>query len=865
MTALLLRLFSWRHCRLAPGTSILLVLILALGVAVYFAVRLANRAAVAGFQQFTSLLTTQSDWVITPPAGRLPESVLPELREALRDLAVHIVPVVETTGAPPRQANDGEEEIGVRTTYTLLGLDLIALQNLPVERPVVSMTEAAQFWQGFVDPLAVYIPHALAKAQSLDRGSVFPLIINERIVDLRVAGVLPDGGAGLRIPETLLVMDLPNLQALSGRRGKIDRVEFLIEPGPLAETQRAETRTILEKTSAGRWSTASPNERRESAEIMTRAFRMNLTVLSLLALMVGLYLIFQALDGAVVRRREEIGILRSLGVTARAIRRAWLAEAAVLGLAGGALGALLGWAGAQWAVIAVGRTMNSLYFASSARTASLSGGELTAAIALGVIASVIAGWWPARNAALTPPAQMLRRSGIASTPQHRRHVMAGGLLLALAALLTLVPPLRFADGGRLAVAGFFSGLLAVLGGGLLSAPAVRLVGRSLHAAGRISAPFRLALSHLRRPASRHRMAAAGLLSATAMTAGMGIMVGSFDHTMRGWIERTFVADLYISSDGAQSASSQNRLSPSTWRAILARPETGDANVIQAAPVQVQGKTTLLWAGDLRFLKEHIRMAWLERPENDAVFDAARNAELCLISEAFMDRFGLRQGNSIEVPTPAGMKTLKIAGSFADYGNERGSVMIDRAHFARWFDDEMAGSVVMFVKPGHDPETVRAGLLKDYPGLSIFTNSSLRTEILRIFNQSFAITWALELIGVCVAVIGLGLTLASMLVERRSDISTLRALGMTHNEIARSAALEGAGIALGGVVPGLLLSLGLGWILIRVINKQTFGWTLQFTIPWWQLGIFALIVVCSGTLTGWFTGRRGSKLPADREE
>jgi putative ABC transport system permease protein len=231
----------------------------------------------------------------------------------------------------------------------------------------------------------------------------------------------------------------------------------------------------------------------------------------------------------------------------------------------------------------------------------------------------------------------------------------------------------------------------------------------------------------------------------------------------------------------------------------------------------------------------------------------------------MDRFGKHQGDFVTVPTPSGPQTLRIAGSFADYGNERGSVIIDREHFVRWFADEFAANLVLFVKPGNDPNAVRASLLKEFPGLSIFTNSSLRMEILRIFNQSFAITWALELIGVCVAVIGLGLSLASMLVERRGDISTLRALGMSHREIARSTALEGAGIALGGVIPGLLLSVGLGWLLIRVINKQTFGWTLQFAIPWWQLTIFVALVLASATFTGWLTGKKGARLPADREE
>lgn len=865
MTRLLLRLFSWRHCRLAPGSTLLLVLILAVGVAAYFSVRLANRAAAAGFAQFTGLLNTQSDWVITPPAGRLPETVLREIRTALGTLPVHVIPVVETTGAPPQAPGAASAEIGSRITYTITGVDLVAVQNLPTTRLGDSAEANVNFWRDFSRPNAIYIPAALARREGLQQGSAFTLTVNDTRVDFHVAGVLPENREGPQAPDTLILMDLPRLQAISGRSGKLDRIEFIVEDGPLAEAHRKEIRRVLESASKGRWNTASPNERRESADTMTRAFRMNLTILSLLALLVGLYLIFQALDGAVVRRREEIGILRSLGVTAGSIRRAWLMEAALLGLAGGILGALLGWGAAQWTVRAVGRTVNALYYASSAETAHLHAGEFAAAVGLGVGAALLAGWRPARQAALSPPAQILRRSSIAGTVAAKGLPLAGVLLLAASAAVTLLPPLRFADGGRIALGGYLAALFALTGGSLLTAPALRAAGRLLGRYSRQSAPSAVAASHLRAASSRHRTAAAGLFCATAMTAGMAIMISSFDTTMRRWIDLSFMADLYISSDGAQSASSQNRIPPESWRAILAHPQAGEANVVNSMPVEVDGKRTLLASWDFAFAKRHRSFHWLQAPMEDIVYDATQNAAVCFVSEAFSERFQRTAGDRVILPTPAGPQTLTIAGVFADYGNDRGTVMIDRAHFAGWFGEDMAASVILFVKPGSDPAAVRADLLTKHPGLTVFTNAALRQEILRIFQQTFVITWALEFIGLAVAIAGLGLSLASMLVERRAELATLRSLGMTQREISCCSALEGAGIALGGVLPGIGMSLALGWILIRVINKQTFGWTLIFDVPWLQITAFAVLILTSAALTGWFTGRRSAKLPADREE
>jgi putative ABC transport system permease protein len=350
-----------------------------------------------------------------------------------------------------------------------------------------------------------------------------------------------------------------------------------------------------------------------------------------------------------------------------------------------------------------------------------------------------------------------------------------------------------------------------------------------------------------------------------MTAGMAILVGSFETTMRGWIARTFQADLFISSDGAQTAGTTSRISPATWTKVVANPAVKDANVVKVMEINLGDASTLLVGNRLSFFRDHTQPAWVEPPRADDVFDPARNAGLALASEAFSERFRVHRGDQVRVPTPGGFQSVTIAGIFSDYGNERGSLLIEGTNFSKWFGSELAASLILALKPGHDPDALRAELRQAYPGLGVFTSGFLRGESLRIFHQTFAVTYALELIGVVVAIAGLAFTLASLLWERRSDLTTLRALGMRSRELAAAAAWEGALTAAAGVLTGLTLSLALGWLLIYRINQQTFGWTLQTDRPWWQLLALTMLVVASATLSGWWVGRWAAKLPGEREE
>ena len=840
---LILRRCALRHWRLAFKQQLALMLILALGSSVYLSVRLASNAALSGFETFTDGVTRQPDWTVQALAGSLHEADLHDMRSLLGPRPVSLLPVVEETVTPALDKGNGE--IGSRATWRLLGVDFVALLNLRGEAPAGLGASNLQSVHA-----GVYVsPKLGAKA-----GEELRLIVDDRVITLKVAGVVPEVPGVPSLPAHLLLMDLPEAQTILQRSDRIDRVEVLSQDSPTFPQLREETGALL-KT---RWQVRGGSDRRQLAGTMTQAFRLNLTILSLLALLVGGYLIFQALDGVVLRRRNEIGILKSLGVTDRAIQIAFLLEAGLLGLCGGALGVLLGWLGAQAAVGGVTKTMNALYGATSEQQAALSLTEALLALLISILASLIAAWWPARMAARTPPAHML---GHHATPFEGGAVWRvewiGWAMLLSAILLAQLPVLRFENGTRLPLAGYTAALLWLVGAGLAASTILRFVARKRA----LSAVWRIALSHLRRPTVRHRFAVAALASAVAMTTGMAVMVASFDHTMRGWIDRTMKADIYVSSAGAQSASSTHAITQKTVAELGHEPGVEELAFVQARTLIWQGGEVLILGTNPVFAHKHQLYAWVQAPQHELWWQVEDNITPAIMSESWSERFGTHVGDVINI---AGHK-VRVVAMNAEYGNERGSLTLPAAVFRKWFETDEAWRVALMLKPGVDAETVRSHIEAKQPGLSVFTNAHLRREALRIFRQTFSVTHALEVIGVIVAVVGLGLALTSLLLERRAVLATLHSLGMTRREIAKSAALEGLGVASAGAFTGIAAGLWLGWLLVYRVNKQCFGWTLQFHAVWWHLAVLAAAVVATGMLVAALVGRWAALLPPEHTE
>lgn len=844
ITRLILEKCALRHWRLAWRQQVMLMLILALGSGVYLAMRLANRAALSGFEQFTSGITRQADFTITGTTGSLNETWLREMRDALAERPVHLLPVIEETVMPFEEGK--AVEIGSGVTWKLVGTDFVSLLNLRGEAPagLKGDVKAAE---------GVFVSAKLRKAV----GDEIRVVMHEQVVPLKVAGVVTEQPGVPTLPETMLLMDLPAAQKLMRREGKVDRVEVVVTRGEAFAHLREETGEVLSKLANQRWQVSGAEDRRALAGTMTEAFRLNLTILSLLALFVGGYLIFQALDGVVIRRREEIGVLKSLGVTDAVIQRAFLIEALLLGVIGGGLGLLVGWLGAQAAVGGVSKTVNALYGASSVQRADLHFGEAMLSMGIAIVTSLIAAWWPAREASRTPPVHMLgRKAAVFSGGGWWRAEWLGWALMAVAMVLAQIGAWRLSGGTRVPLAAYAAALCWLLGTGLAAA---KLMG-PMRQMGRMfdGVTLRLGLSHLRRPTVRHRFAVAALASAVAMTAGMAIMVSSFDGTMRGWIERSMKADLYVSSAGAQSASSTHQISAATIEELRAMPEVAEVATLRARGITLKGAPTMVLGVDGPFTQRQDAYAWVKAP---GVAEWWKDGG-AIINESFAERFEVDAGDELELP---GGHRVRIHGIQADYGNERGAVTISENTFREWFEGEMAWRVALMLKPGVDAEAVAKRIAEANPGLSVFTNAHLRREALRIFRQTFSVTYALEVIGVFVAVAGLGLALASLLLERRADLSTLRSLGMTGRQIAATSAWEGAGVAMAGAVMGLISGGWLGWLLIYRVNKQCFGWTLGFAMPWGQFGVLMLAVVGVGALVSAMVGKWAAKMKWEEQE
>lgn len=842
---LILERCALRHWRLAWRQQLALMLILALGSGVYLAMRLANRAALAGFEQFTSGLTRQADFTVTGTTGTMPGSWLREMRAALSERPVHLLPVVEETVMPFVEGK--QAEIGSVATWRLVGADFVSLLNLRGEAPA-----------GLTGDLAGVDGVFVSERRNMAVGDEMRVVIDERVITLKVGGVIPELPGVPAPPESLLLMDLPAAQKIMQREGGVDRVEVLVQRGPAFPELLAETGEVLKQAAKDRWLVSDAEDRRVVAGTMTEAFRLNLTILSLLALFVGGYLIFQALDGVVIRRREEIGVLKSLGVTDRDIERAFLIEALLLGLIGGALGLLVGWLGAQAAVGGVSRTVNALYGASSVQSASLHVGEAAASMVIALVTSLIAAWWPAREAARTPPVHMLgRKAATFGGGAWWRVDWLGWALMAAALVLAQFGAWRLTGGTRVPLAAYAAALSWLLGTGLAAGWLLPRVS-AWHAD---SATQRLAMSHLRKPTVRHRFAVAALASAVSMTAGMAIMVSSFDGTMRGWIERTMRADLYVSSAGAQSASSTHQIGPETVQRMRDMPEAAEVAVLHARRITLRDAPTMVLGVDGAHTTRHDLYSWVQAPQQREWWKG-EGVTPALMNESFAERFAVRVGDELELP---GGHRVRLMGIHSDYGNERGSVTVSEEVFREWYADAKAWRVAIMLKPGVDAEAVAQSISKANPGLSVFTNAHLRSEALRVFRQTFSVTYALEVIGVFVAVAGLGLALASLLLERRADLSTLRSLGMTGAQIARASAWEGAGVALAGAVMGLLSGAWLGWLLIFRVNKQCFGWTLSLSLPWAQMAALLIAVVGVGAVIAALVGRWAAKMKWEEQE
>lgn len=844
-----------RHWRQSWLSYLTLVGIIALGVGAFNGIRQASRAAAANFGLFNEAVSGRSDFILQGIAGQpLHHEQLHALVPLTHSQDWHLLPVIEGNAI---YVDPGSSDL---IPLRLIGLDLIALGNLPEFNELglsfaASQSEDSEKWYQWLQPASgAWVTHALAARLHLESGGALPLMAGGRLQSMPIAGELGDASSDL--PDDLMIADIRSLQRFLGREQVLDRIEVLLADRSLAadpESFKDFEQRLRRLLPAGVELLAATDRLAERAS-MTAAFRLNLSILSLIALLVGAYLILQALDAAIVRRRAELATLRSLGVEAGSLFILAILESCLLGLLGALLGLGLGQLLASVTVYGLSDTINTLYFATAAQAIVLTRGDVWIALALGLGFSLVAGVLPARDAMLTPPAQILARGDWSPGFAWLRSRGFSLSLFGLGWLCLLLPPLPIEGGAQMALGGFLAAGLWISALALLSGQCLVLLARGLQKLS--SWPvWRLAMSRLAEGSSRHRLALAGLVVAVGMVSGMLQLVGSFRGTIQNWFEVRFEADLYLSERGAQGAGSSAGMRPEVLQALESLPELEFADTLYMTRVQASLGLTQLMGADFAFWQHQKAQIWLQAP--GSLLPVAE-AEPALVSESFARRFDCLEGGVITFETASGLQRITPIGIFADYGSELGTAVVDRATWKAWTRQNQALNTSLYLKPGSDSRSIRDRLRLQFPALDVRNNHELRAYALSIFEQTFQVTRALNVIGLFVACVGLLLGLLALFEECRMTWRTLTFMGFSRREIIGIGALEGAGLSLAAWLSGTLLGLLLGWLLLAVINVQSFGWTLVWHLPLWHWLLFGWGLIFVGLACGYLAALRVSK-------
>ncbi|WP_298208052.1 ABC transporter permease [Acidovorax sp.] len=860
----LLRTFSWQDLRHHPWRSAAAVVAVMLGVALAFAVHVINASALDEFSQAVRAVNGQPDLELRAMQGNLPEALYERL--ATHPEVARSSPLLELSAT----AQVAGDRPATRVPLRVLGADALLL-------PAMAPALMPRPWEG-ADRFALFAPATVflntAALQALGLPTAAPHALprltlhtglQQQPLSVQVAGTVAAGGA------PLAVMDIGAAQDLFGRAGELSRIDLQLQPG----TDRSAWERAL-RAQPG-WPTnlvlAQPGDAAQRISNLSRAYRVNLTVLALVALFTGAFLVFSVLALSVAQRGPQFALLAVLGATPRQRLALVLAESAVLGLVGGAAGIALGTALAATALQLLGGDLGGGYFAGVQPALQWSAPAALAYGALGVAAALAGGWWPARAAQALPPAQTLK--GLDTTASQASNGWVGIVLIAASALLASAPSVF----GIPLAAYAAIGLLLVGGIALLPWGMARLLAALQPLAARHTLPL-LALERARRMRGSAAIAVGGVVASLSLAVALTVMVSSFRGSVTQWLDAVLPSPLYVRS-AVGAAGTEAALLPAGFAEAvaqlpgLARVQAQRASLLQLSPTRPA-------------------LTVLSRPLGD---DPARQLPLVgealpvptghtgiYISEAVVDLYGLRPGmawpelykafSPLALDEQAQAATFFIAGIWRDYARQSGAVVMDRAAWLRLTGDARTSDLALWprdgantlalqasiralaaAQAGHAPSTDAMSAEDGKEALVEFVSSgAIRERSLRIFDRSFAVTYWLQAVAIAIGLFGVAASFSAQVLARRKEFGLLAHLGLTRRQILTVVAGEGAAWTAVGAAAGVLLGLAVSVVLVHVVNPQSFHWTMDLAVPGGRLMGLCAAVIVSGTVTAWLAGR-----------
>ena len=822
----LLRQLSWPELRHHPWRHGAALLAVMLGVALAFSVQLINQSALSEFSAAVRAVNGVPDFELRGQRSGFDEALYE--RVATHPQVAIASPLIEidSFAFDERPAHHGE-----RVALKIVGLDaLVAAPLSPALMP--RPAEGA-------DRLAPLAPDAIflnPQARQRLTGDRLRVQTPNGSVTLRVQGSIAAQGAALA------VMDIAGVQSAFGWSGRLARIDVRLRPG----ADRAQVLRDFALPADVR--AAAPDEAVQRVSNVSRAYRVNLTVLALVALFTGAFLVFSILSLSVAKRQPQFALLGVLGLGGRERLTLVVAESALLGLAGSALGLLLGTALAALALRLLAGDLGGGYFPGVAPQLQFDAGAALVYGALGVFAAVVGGWMPARAAQALAPAQALK--GLSTGEGGALPAWVGPLLLVGGVLLALAPPIA-----EIPVAAYASVACLMLGG-IACVPGV--VGGLLDGI----APPSNALALLAVERARHQrhtatIAVAGVVASLSLGVALTVMVASFRDSVTQWLDTVLPADLYVRAGASLVAGDVVTLPADLTRRAaslegVARVASQRVTSLQLDPSR---PAVVLIARAIDDPAKALPLVGeLVAPPADAIG--------VFVSEAMVSLYGAAAGTWLALPIPSGGSTrVFVRGVWRDYARQHGAIAIAETDYRRITGDVRVNDLALWLRAGANPTDVQRDLRAlasalglDGALLEFASAGEIRTTSLRIFDRSFAVTYWLQAVAIAIGLFGIAASFSAQVLARRKEFGLLAHLGLTRAQVLRVVAAEGAVWTAAGALLGLALGLAVSVVLVKVVNPQSFHWTMDLLLPWARLAALCAAVMAAGTLTAWLAAR-----------
>jgi putative ABC transport system permease protein len=804
----------------SKGRFVLSLAAIALGVALGFAVQLVNQSAINEFTQAVQTLSGSADLEILGPRAGFDEREYPRMAR-LPEIAV-ASPVVEVDA----------RIIGRRESLRVLGLDAF---RAALVQPDLVATDAADSLDT-LRPDAIFLSPAAADWLGVKTGDNLRLQVALGEATFRVAGIV-HGGRG-----RVAFADIAGVQAAFERLGRLSRIDLRVRPGVDVGALRA--RLAAELPPGVQIERPAANVARSAS--LSRSYRVNLNVLALVALFTGGLLVFSTQALAIVRRRAQLALLRTLGVTRRALVAMLIGEGLLVGALGAALGLVAGYGLAQAIVHVTGFDLGAGHFRGVRPSLLVDPAAAAVFFALGIAVALAGSFFPALDAARAAPAAALKSGDEQRAFERLTPIWPGLAVMALGAAGAALPPVA-----GLPLFGYVAIALLLIGAIMLM-PRTAVVFFGLLRMPRAPG-LQLAVAQLRGAPGQSMLSLATIVAAVSLLVSMAIMVASFRASLGAWLDHVLPADVYLRTTGAGDT---GFLTPADQAAIARVPGVRRADFLRAQNV--------LLGGDRPPVSLLARSIDAQDPGRllpivgDFVVPGADAPPPVWVTEAMAEVYGFTLGRVVEIPIAGRVERFTVAGVWRDYVRTQGAVLMERDRYIALTGDRNANDAALWLAPGADAGAVKEALRRTVPGgenLDIADPGEIRLRSLQAFDRTFAVTYALELVALFIGLTGLSSSFGALVLARRREFGMLRHVGMTRRQIGTMLAAEGMLVSALGLAVGLALGFLISLILIHVVNRQSFHWTMDLAVPWLPLALFSAAMLAAASLTALFSARQ----------